>query len=126
MAKCPVCGAPMESRQCGYCGYAEKEERRPASYANNNIPQQAAHEGTRQPQVMITNQYMPPPGIVPGVSRKKGMMLSRMTQGIQGMPGQNTGGKSKAEQLRELKSLLDEGILIREEFNAEKKIIMKQ
>ena len=33
-------------------------------------------------------------------------------------------GKSKAEQLRELKSLLDEGILTQEEFNAEKKLIL--
>lgn len=71
MAKCPICGAPMESRLCGYCGYAEKGEPGPASYANNNMPQQAVHEGTRQPQVIITNQYMPPLGIVPGVSRKK-------------------------------------------------------
>ena len=32
--------------------------------------------------------------------------------------------KSKAEQLRELKSLLDEGILTQEEFDAEKKTIL--
>ncbi len=32
--------------------------------------------------------------------------------------------KSKAEQLRELKSLLDEGILTQEEFEAEKKAIL--
>ena len=32
--------------------------------------------------------------------------------------------KSKADQLRELKALLDEGILTQEEFDAEKKIIL--
>lgn len=34
--------------------------------------------------------------------------------------------QSKAEQLRELKSLLDEGILTQEEFDAEKKIILNK
>ena len=34
--------------------------------------------------------------------------------------------KSKAEQLRELKALLDEGVLTKEEFDAEKRLILKK
>lgn len=49
-----------------------------------------------------------------------------MAQNIQDMGGQKGEGKSKAEQLRELKSLLDEGILTQEEFEAEKKTILSK
>lgn len=76
MAKCPVCGAPMETNICGYCGYAERQEPRPVTCENQGIlqqPQQPASAQNQQPQVFITNQYMPHsgnPGIVPGVSRK--------------------------------------------------------
>lgn len=40
----------------------------------------------------------------------------------------STGGaqQSKAEQLREIKALLDEGILTQEEFENEKKLILKK
>ena len=40
----------------------------------------------------------------------------------------STGGaqRSKAEQLREIKALLDEGILTQEEFENEKKLILKK
>ena len=34
--------------------------------------------------------------------------------------------RSKAEQLREIKALLDEGILTQEEFENEKKLILKK
>lgn len=47
-----------------------------------------------------------------------------IAQNMQGMTGQKGEGKSRAEQLRELKSLLDEGILTQEEFEAEKKAIL--
>lgn len=43
---------------------------------------------------------------------------------VQNTVDTNSQGKSKAEQLRELKALLDEGILTQEEFEAEKKTIL--
>lgn len=49
-----------------------------------------------------------------------------MTQTIQEAGGQKEEKKSRIEQLRELKSLLDEGILTQEEFDAEKKEILKR
>ena len=58
-----------------------------------------------------------------------GMVLGRtMVQNIQdmGMGGQKEEKKSRTEQLRELKSLLDEGILTQEEFDAEKKEILQK
>ena len=48
-----------------------------------------------------------------------------MAQKIQNMSNSNIPEKSKAEQLRELKSLLDEGILTQDEFSAEKKRILE-
>ena len=48
-----------------------------------------------------------------------------MAQNIQNMSNSNIPEKSKAEQLRELKSLLDEGILTQDEFSAEKKRILE-
>ncbi len=54
-----------------------------------------------------------------------GMALGNsMVHTMQDVTGKETVGKSKAEQLRELKSLLDEGILTEEEFAAEKKQIL--
>lgn len=47
-----------------------------------------------------------------------------IAQNIQSTSGSDTQSKSKAEQLRELKSLLADGILTQEEFNAEKKRIL--
>lgn len=73
MAKCPVCGAPMETATCGYCGYAEKEENQSVSWENQQIPQQAASVPNQQPQIFVTNQYMTNPGIIPGVSQKSKM-----------------------------------------------------
>lgn len=49
-----------------------------------------------------------------------------IARNIQDMAGQKGEGKSRAEQLRELKSLLDEGILTQEEFETEKKTILNQ
>lgn len=54
-----------------------------------------------------------------------GMALGNtMARNIQDTTASPKEGKSKAEQLRELKALLDEGILTQEEFDAEKKIIL--
>lgn len=47
-----------------------------------------------------------------------------MFQKVQDISGKSGGQKGKAEQLRELKSLLDEGILTQEEFDKEKKVIL--
>lgn len=49
-----------------------------------------------------------------------------IARNIQDMTGQKGEGKSRAEQLRELKSLLDEGILTQEEFETEKKAILNR
>lgn len=54
-----------------------------------------------------------------------GMALGNtMVRGTQSVPAPTEKFKSKAEQLRELKALLDEGILTQEEFDAEKKMIL--
>lgn len=54
-----------------------------------------------------------------------GMALGNtMAKNIQETTNAPKEEKSKAEQLRELKALLDEGILTQEEFDAEKKIIL--
>lgn len=54
-----------------------------------------------------------------------GMALGNtMAKNIQNVSETQEPSKSKAEQLRELKSLLDEGILTQEEFDAEKKTIL--
>lgn len=56
-----------------------------------------------------------------------GMALGNtMAQGIQQASGTSADSRSKAEQLRELKALLDEGILTPEEFDAEKKAILNR
>lgn len=47
-----------------------------------------------------------------------------IAQNVQSVSAVNTPAKSKAERLRELKSLLDEGILTQDEFDAEKKQIL--
>jgi len=67
--KCPVCGAPMESDTCGYCGYVEKKAAEPTAFANN-IPQQPIQPQVIQPQVGISNPTINNIGITPGVSRK--------------------------------------------------------
>ena len=53
-------------------------------------------------------------------------MGNAMVQNISKSDLSGTGNKSKAEQLRELKSLLDEGILTQEEFENEKKTILNK
>lgn len=59
-----------------------------------------------------------------GAGLGAGMTLGNaMAQGVS-VVTENT--KSKAEQLRELKALLDEGILTQEEFDAEKKLILRK
>lgn len=60
-----------------------------------------------------------------GAGMGAGMALGNtMAQGVQSISAPTEKSKSKAEQLRELKALLDEGILTQEEFDAEKKIIL--
>lgn len=54
-----------------------------------------------------------------------GMALGNtMAQNVQSVANPASTGKSKVEQLRELKELLDEGILTQEEFDAEKKKVL--
>lgn len=56
-----------------------------------------------------------------------GMALGNtMAQSIQSTSAPTAPAKSKVEQLRELKELLDEGILTQEEFDAEKKAILEK
>lgn len=56
-----------------------------------------------------------------------GMALGNtMAQGIQATANPADSSKSKVEQLRELKELLDEGILTQEEFDAEKKAVLER
>lgn len=63
-AKCPVCGAPMENNNCGYCGY--KEDIIPNS---TTVPPQPGQTSV-QPQIIINNQTVHNTGVVPGISRK--------------------------------------------------------
>lgn len=59
-----------------------------------------------------------------GASMGAGMIMGNtMAQSVPSYTGQT---KSKAEQLRELKALLDEGILTQEEFDAEKVLILRR
>lgn len=54
-----------------------------------------------------------------------GMALGNtMVQNVQQISATSAPSKSKVEQLRELKELLDDGILTQEEFDSEKKIIL--
>ena len=57
-----------------------------------------------------------------------GMALGRtMAQNIQNVSAlDGSGSQSKAERLRELKSLLDDGVLTQEEFDSEKKRILEK
>ena len=56
-----------------------------------------------------------------------GMALGNtMVQGIQATVNPEENSKSKVEQLRELKELLDEGILTQEEFDTEKKAVLEK
>lgn len=61
--KCPVCGAPMQSNTCGYCGYTEKLSETVG--ATQNISQQPI-----QSQIIINNQPQNNVGAVLGISRK--------------------------------------------------------
>lgn len=49
-----------------------------------------------------------------------------MAQGIQTTANPIGASKSMVEQLRELKELLDEGILTQEEFDAQKKMVLEK
>ena len=67
-AKCPVCGAPMENGSCGYCGYKEENTSNAATIA----PPSGQPAG--QPQIIINNQTVSNPVVVPGVSSKNKMV----------------------------------------------------
>lgn len=58
-----------------------------------------------------------------GAGMALGGTMAQSIQDTASSPGQ---GKSKAEQLRELKALLDEGILTQDEFDSEKKVILSR
>ena len=58
----------MENNSCGYCGY--KEETIPNSAT---VPPQPGQPFV-QSQVIINNQTIPNPGVVPGVSKKNKMV----------------------------------------------------
>ena len=56
-----------------------------------------------------------------------GMALGNtMAQGIQATVNPTAASKSMVEQLRELKELLDEGILTQDEFDEQKKAILEK
>ena len=54
VAKCPVCGAPMQDDTCGYCGHSEKKTAEPTAYATN-VSQQPIQPQVVQPQIVINN-----------------------------------------------------------------------
>lgn len=75
--KCPMCGAPMESGQCGYCGYKEKiiEQQAEREEWNNyrQIQPESKEEVKKQPQNIQNINYQTINnwnGVTPGVSRK--------------------------------------------------------
>lgn len=72
MAKCSVCGAPMENDTCGYCGHVERKAPQSTSYGNE-VPQQMVQTQIVQPQVIIANQPMGN-GIIPNQSKKSKMV----------------------------------------------------
>lgn len=61
-----------------------------------------------------------------GAGMALGNTMARQIQKGSGTTAESGPVRSKAEQLRELKALLDEGILTQEEFNAEKKEILNR
>lgn len=67
-AKCPVCGAPMENSSCGYCGYKEE------SVSNSTTIAPPSGQPAGQPQIIINNQTVSNPVVVPGVSSKNKMV----------------------------------------------------
>lgn len=69
VAKCPVCGAPMQDDTCGYCGHSEKKTAEPTAYATN-VSQQPIQPQVVQPQIVINNPPQNNMGFTPGVSRK--------------------------------------------------------
>lgn len=73
--KCPICGAPMESSTCGYCGYQERREPQPPPGGNNNG---TVHPGMIYPGTVQSPAGIPMPGpagvyLTPGVSKKSKM-----------------------------------------------------
>lgn len=89
MTKCPICGAPMESATCGYCGYQERREPQPpppSSGGNNSsvVPQQTI---CSQPAYFGTVHSVPVhPGPVPQASVPPGPGYPGMAQYQSGIP----------------------------------------
>jgi len=61
--KCPVCGAPLDKGNCGYCGYVEKKEPEVLPY-RNPIQQPI------QPQIIINTQTISSKCAIPLISKK--------------------------------------------------------
>lgn len=69
--KCPMCGAPMESNVCGYCGYKEEVAQNPVA----SVPPQSA-QPFAQTQAVVNQQAVPNQYVVPQqmVSSKNWML----------------------------------------------------
>lgn len=57
----------MENNSCGYCGYKEKVKN------NSAVEPVQAEQTFAQPQIIINNQAVVPPGIISGISKKSKM-----------------------------------------------------
>lgn len=65
--KCPVCGAPMKEKQCGYCGYTAKEKAEEKQTAEMDF----IHKNTEPVQPVInTNSIFYNAGVENAVSPK--------------------------------------------------------
>lgn len=67
--KCQMCGAPMESDSCSYCGH-EDEKATKAKYSSDYTNTQTVHSQPAQSQTFINNQYINNASFIPGVSKK--------------------------------------------------------
>lgn len=84
--KCPICGAPMESSICGYCGYQERREPQPPPGGNNNgtISQQQIYSKPVYPQTMQPGTVNP--GTMHPGTVHPGMIYPGTVQSPAGIP----------------------------------------